>query len=56
MILERNDYSDEQKADMICKFMTWNHDRFLSKIKEIGTESGEQHRKIIESFWGRSRR
>ena len=41
----------EQKAELICRFMSWNKDKLIEAIRKYGTQTNEQRTSIIREFW-----
>lgn len=52
----RKDCSPERKVEEITKFMTWNKEKLLKIIKEIGTDTDKQNSKIINYLWASKKR
>jgi hypothetical protein len=43
----------DNKADNVCKFMSWNKEDLISKMQQYGTTDKDAINKIINYFWGK---
>jgi len=48
----KGQYSAEEKANKIRKFMNWDKKKLIDAITRYGTTTDEQQNLIINKFWG----